>query len=311
MKIVFLDAKSIGEDIDLSGFKSLGQVVTYDYSTPQEVRERVEDAEVLVLNKVPVNQQTIGTAEKLKLVCVTATGTNNLDKEYLDSRGIAWRNVAGYSTESVAQHTFALLFYLLEHLPYYDEYVKSEQYVEDKMFTHFDRKFSEIHGKTWGIIGMGAIGRRVAELAGLFGCQVIYYSTTGKNQQPGYQSVSFEELLERADIVSVHAPLTPETENLMDRQAFSRMKKSAVFLNLGRGPIVSEQALADALTQGEIRAAGLDVLCEEPMSRENPLRNIKDSDRLLITPHIAWASLEASTRLMQIILNQIREFFQV
>lgn len=311
MKIVFLDAKSIGEDIDLSGFKSLGQVVTYDYSTPQEVRERVEDAEVLVLNKVPVNQQTIGTAEKLKLVCVTATGTNNLDKEYLDSRGIAWRNVAGYSTESVAQHTFALLFYLLEHLPYYDEYVKSEQYVEDKMFTHFDRKFSEIHGKTWGIIGMGAIGRRVAELAGLFGCQVIYYSTTGKNQQPGYQSVSFEELLERADIVSVHAPLTPETENLMDRQAFSRMKKSAVFLNLGRGPIVSEQALADALTQGEIRAAGLDVLCEEPMSRENPLRNIKDSDRLLITPHIAWASLEARTRLMQIILNQIREFFQV
>lgn len=311
MKIVFLDAKSIGEDIDLSGFKSLGQVVTYDYSAPQEVRERVEDAEVLVLNKVPVNQQTIGTAEKLKLVCVTATGTNNLDKEYLDSRGIAWRNVAGYSTESVAQHTFALLFYLLEHLPYYDEYVKSEQYVEDKMFTHFDRKFSEIHGKTWGIIGMGAIGRRVAELAGLFGCQVIYYSTTGKNQQPGYQSVSFEELLERADIVSVHAPLTPETENLMDRQAFSRMKKSAVFLNLGRGPIVSEQALADALTQGEIRAAGLDVLCEEPMSRENPLRNIKDSDRLLITPHIAWASLEARTRLMQIILNQIREFFQV
>lgn len=311
MKIVFLDAKSIGEDIDLSGFKSLGQVVTYDYSTPQEVRERVEDAEVLVLNKVPVNQQTIGTAEKLKLVCVTATGTNNLDKEYLDSRGIAWRNVAGYSTESVAQHTFALLFYLLEHLPYYDEYVKSEQYVEDKMFTHFDRKFSEIHGKTWGIIGMGAIGRRVAELAGLFGCQVIYYSTTGKNQQPGYQSVSFEELLERADIVSVHAPLTPETENLMDRQAFSRMKKSAVFLNLGRGLIVSEQALADALTQGEIRAAGLDVLCEEPMSRENPLRNIKDSDRLLITPHIAWASLEARTRLMQIILNQIREFFQV
>lgn len=311
MKVVFLDAKSIGEDIDLSGYEALGEVVKYDFSTPQEASGRVMDADVVVLNKVPINQETIGKAKKLKLVCVTATGTNNLDKEYLESRGIAWRNVAGYSTESVAQHTFAMLFYLLEHLPYYDEYVKTEKYVEDRMFTHFDRKFSEICGMIWGIIGMGAIGRRVAELARLFGCEVIYYSTTGKNSQPGYRRVSFEELLEQADIVSVHAPLTAETENLMDKEAFLRMKKSAIFLNLGRGPIVSEQALADVLEAGEIRAAGLDVLCAEPMSRENPLRRIKDSDRLLITPHIAWASLEARTRLMEIILGQIKEFFHL
>lgn len=310
MKIVFLDVKTIGEDIDLSGYEKLGEVVKYDFSTPEQVSQRVEDADVIVLNKVPVNCNTIGTAKKLKLVCVTATGTNNLDKEYLDSKGIAWRNVAGYSTESVAQHTFALLFYLLEHLPYYDEYVKSEKYVGDRMFTHFDRKFSEISGKTWGIIGMGAIGRRVAQIAELFGCHVVYYSTTRKNHQKGYQEMSLEELLESSDIVSVHAPLTPETENLMDQEAFSRMKKSAIFLNLGRGPIVSEQALADALNQGEIRAAGLDVLCEEPMSQENPLRNIKDSDRLVITPHIAWASVEARTRLMQVILGQIQEFFR-
>ena len=164
---------------------------------------------------------------------------------------------------------------------------------------------------TWGIIGMGAIGRRVAELAKLFGCKILYYSTTGKNSQPGYQRVSFAELLEQSDIVSVHAPLTAETENLMDEAAFSRMKKSAIFLNLGRGPIVSEEALASALESGEIRAAGLDVLCAEPMSRENPLKRIKDSDRLLITPHIAWASLEARNRLMEIILGQIREFFAV
>ncbi len=311
MKIVFLDAKSIGEDIDLSGYEKLGEVVKYNFSTPQEASERVRDADVLVLNKVPINEETIGKADKLKLVCVTATGTNNLDKEYLDSRNIAWRNVAGYSTESVAQHTFAMLFYLLEHLPYYDEYVKSEKYVEDRMFTHFDRKFSEICGMTWGIIGMGAIGRRVAELAKLFGCKILYYSTTGKNSQPGYQRVSFAELLEQSDIVSVHAPLTAKTENLMDEAAFSRMKKSAIFLNLGRGPIVSEEALASALESREIRAAGLDVLCAEPMSRENPLKRIKDSDRLLITPHIAWASLEARTRLMEIILGQIREFFAV
>lgn len=309
MKIVFLDAKSIGEDIDLSGYENLGEVVKYDFSTPGQVGERVKDADVIVLNKVPINQDTIGAAKNLKLVCVTATGTNNLDKEYLDAQGIAWRNVAGYSTESVAQHTFALLFYLLEHLPYYDEYVKSEKYVEDRMFTHFDRKFSEISGMTWGIIGMGAIGRRVAEIAELFGCNILYYSTTGKNNQQRFKRVSFEELLEQSDIVSVHAPLTPETENLMDKTAFSKMKETAIFLNLGRGPIVSEQDLAEALNQRQIRAAGLDVLCVEPMSSDNPLKLIKDSDRLLITPHIAWASLEARTRLMEIILQQIREFF--
>ena len=284
-------------------------MVKYDFSTVEETRERVKDADVIILNKVPINAQSIETAENLKLVCVTATGTNNLDKEYLDKRGIAWRNVAGYSTESVAQHTFAMLFYLLEHLPYYDEYVKSEKYVKDRLFTHFDRKFSEINGKTWGIIGMGAIGRRVAEIAKLFGCKVIYYSTTKKNNQKDYKRVAFEELLKDSDIVSVHAPLTPETENLMNKVAFAKMKKSAIFLNLGRGPIVSEQDLADALKAGEIRAAGLDVLCVEPMSEQNPLKEVKDSDRLLITPHIAWASVEARNRLMSIILGQIQEFF--
>lgn len=311
MKIVFLDAKTIGEDIDLSGYEALGEVVKYDFSTPQEASERVADADVVILNKVPVNEQSIGTAKNLKLVCVTATGTNNLDKEYLDKRGIAWRNVAGYSTECVTQHTFAMLFYLLEHLPYYDEYVKSEKYVGDRMFTHFDRKFSEIDGKTWGIIGMGAIGRRVAEIAKLFGCKVVYYSTTGKNNQPGYQRVELDELLETSDIVSVHAPLTPETEGLMDKTAFAKMKQSAIFLNLGRGPIVSEQDLADALNAGEIRGAALDVLSVEPMQPENPLREIKDSDRLLITPHIAWASVEARRRLMDTILGQVKEFFEI
>lgn len=311
MKIVFLDAKSIGEDIDLSGFEALGEVVKYDFSTPDEAAERAGDADVLVINKVLINEQTIGAAGNLKLVCVTATGTNNLDKEYLEKRGIAWRNVAGYSTESVAQHTFAMLFYLLEHLPYYDDYVKSEKYMGDKLFTHFDRRFSEINGMTWGIIGLGAIGRRVADIAKVFGCRVIYYSTSGKNSQPGYERVDFDTLLAQSDIVSVHAPLTPETENLMDKTAFSKMKTSAIFLNVGRGPIVVEEDLAQALEQGEIAAAGLDVLCAEPMSSENPLKRIKDSDKLLITPHIAWASVEARTRLMEIILGQITEFFHL
>ena len=311
MKIVFLDAKSIGEDIDLSGYDQLGEVVRYPYSTPEEARERTRDADVIILNKTEINEQSIGEADKLKLVCVTATGTNNLDKAYLAERGIEWRNVAGYSTESVAQHTFALLFYLMEKLRYYDDYVKNENYVNDSMFTHFDHRFNELSGKTWGIIGLGNIGRRVADIAKCFGCRVIYFSTSGKNNQKGYNRVNFDKLLEQSDIVSVHAPLTDDTLGLMNREAFARMKPGAVFLNLGRGPIVDEAALTEALNTGMIAAAGLDVLSQEPMNEDNPLRSIKDSERLIITPHIAWASVEARTRLMEIILEQIKEFLNL
>lgn len=310
MKIVFLDVKTIGEDIDLSGFERFGEVVKYGFSSPEESRERTKDADVVILNKVQINERTIGDAKHLKLVCVTATGTNNLDKEYLAERGIEWRNVAGYSTESVAQHTFALLFYLLEKLAYYDEYVKSERYVGDTIFTHFEKVFHELSGKTWGIIGLGNIGRRVADIAKMFGCRVIYYSTSGKNNQPDYDRVDFDTLLRESDIVSVHAPLTAETEGLMNKEAFAKMKKSAIFLNLGRGPIVVEEDLAKALENETIAAAGLDVLSVEPMAKENPLRRIKDSKRLMITPHIAWASVEARTRLMKIIEGQIEEFLE-
>lgn len=306
MKIVFLDAKTIGEDIDLSGYEALGEVVKYDFSSPEEIPERVADADVLVLNKVQINEQTIGTARRLKLVCVTATGTNNLDKNYLQKRGIAWRNVAGYSTESVAQHTFAMLFYLLEKLRYYDDYVKEGRYINDTIFTHFEQRFFQISGKTWGIIGLGNIGRRVADLAKAFGANVIYYSTSGKNIQDGYQRVNLDTLLAESDIISVHAPLTEATYGLINKETLAKMKSSAIFLNLGRGPIVVEDDLANALENGTIAAAGLDVLCVEPMSADNPLLRIKDSKKILITPHIAWASVEARTNLMQIILEQIQ-----
>lgn len=308
MKIVFLDAKTIGDDIDMSEFDALGDVVKYNFSAPEEALERTKDADVVIINKVEINEKSIGNADRLKLVCVTATGTNNLDKEYLAKRGIEWRNVAGYSTETVAQHTFALLFFLMEKLSYYDEYVKSEKYVGDVMFTHFSNVFHELCGKTWGIVGLGNIGRRVAEIAKLFGCRVIYYSTSGKNSNSDYERVSFDELLAQSDVVSVHAPLDENTKGLMNYEAFSKMKKSAIFLNLGRGPIVIEQDLANALKEGLIAAAGLDVLSVEPMSAENPLRQIKDSEKLIITPHIAWASVEARTRLMDIICNQIKEY---
>ena len=309
MKIVFLDAKTIGDDIDLSGYEALGEVVKYGFSTAEEAAERTKDADVLIINKVEINEKSIGAAEHLKLVCVTATGTNNLDKEYLAKRGIAWRNVAGYSTESVAQHTFALLFYLLEKLRYYDDYVKTEKYVGDVTFTHFAKRFHQLSGMTYGIIGFGNIGRRVADIAKLFGCHVIYYSTSGKNSQVGYERVGFDELLTQSDIVSIHAPLDENTRGLMNKEAFAKMKSSAILLNLGRGPIINEADLADALEQGQIAAAGLDVLSVEPMQENNPLRQIKDSEKLLITPHIAWASVEARTRRMEIILGQIKDFF--
>lgn len=309
MKLVFLDKKTIGEDIDFSPFRKLGDVVEYDFTLPEEVPERAADADVLIVNKIPVNEQTIHTASHLKLICVTATGTNNLDKAYLDRRGIAWRNVAGYSTDSVAQHTFAMLFYLLEHLRYYDEYVKDRRYLNDTMFTHFARHFHQISGMTWGIIGLGAIGRKVADLAAVFGADVLYYSASGRDPQDGYRQVDLDTLLSQSDIISVHAPLNEYTENLLDSAAFQKMKSGAILLNLGRGPIIDETALADALKNGQIAAAGLDVLSEEPMRASSPLLEILDHDNLLITPHIGWASVEARTRLMQIIAEQIREFF--
>lgn len=311
MKIVFLDANTLGEDIDYTPFEELGEVVKYPFSSSEEVPQRAKDADVLVVNKVQINQETIGVAQNLKLVCVTATGTNNLDKNYLAQRQIQWRNVAGYSTESVAQHTFALLFYLLESLRYYDDYVKEGRYVNDRIFTHFGRTFHELHGMTWGILGLGAIGRRVADIAGMFGAKVIYYSASGAPAQEGYQQVDFDTLLTESDILSIHAPLNQYTEGLMDKNAFQKMKSTAILLNLGRGPIIKEADLAHALNQGEIMAAGLDVLCSEPMAADSPFFSVEDKSRLLITPHVAWAATEARQRLMQIIAGQIRDFFEV
>lgn len=311
MNIVFLDADTIGRDIDLSMFEKSGHVTVYGFSSKEEMRERAAEADVLILNKMQADAYTLEKASHLKLICVTATGTNNLDKNYLAQRNIEWRNVAGYSTECVTQHTFAMLFYLLEKLAYYDNYVKSEAYVNNTTFTHFSNVFHELYGMTWGIIGLGAIGRRVAQIAAAFGCHVIYFSTSGKNDNPDYSRVSFDDLLSRSDIVSVHAPLTEKTEGLMNRSAFQKMKKSAVFLNLGRGPIVVEQDLADALLAGELAAAGLDVLSAEPMHPDNPLKSIKDSGRLLITPHIAWAGVETRRRLMETVCQQIQTFFKI
>jgi len=308
MKIVFLDSKTIGDDIDLSGYDTLGEVTKYNFTTPKQTPERVKDADIIIVNKAEINEQTIGTAANLKLVCVAATGTNNLDKDYLGSRNIAWRNVAGYSTDSVAQHTFSMLFYLLEKSRYYDDYIKEEHYVNDTIFTHFEKRFHELSSMTWGIIGLGAIGRKVADIAKAFGSTVIYCSPSGSAPQEGYHQVDFDTLLATSDIISIHAPLNEHTENLINQSTLSKMKPTCILLNAGRGPIINESDLTAALQTNTIAAAGLDVLSAEPMRPDNPLLRIKDSQKLFITPHIAWATVESRTRLMTTILGQITDF---
>ena len=308
MKIVILEAESLGEDMVFTPFHKFGEVVIYPRSTAAEVPERIQDADVIIANKVPICEETIREAKNLKLGCVTATGINNLDGDYLKKRGIAAYNVAGYSTEAVAQHTFALLFYVLEKLNYYDNYVKSGEYARGSCFSHFSQSFCELSGKTWGIIGLGANGRKVAEIASVFGCKVICYSASGNKYESPYEQVEFDELLERSDILSVHAPLNAHTEKLMTLEAFRKMKKSAVFINVARGAIVDEQDLYTALTEGEITGAALDVLAQEPMDPENPLLKIQDSSRLIITPHIAWAAKETRFRVVDEVVKNIDGF---
>lgn len=308
MKIVFMEAQSLGDDMDLSRFRQLGEVEIYERDTPAENAKRIQDADVVVMNKIRMDEAILKDARQLKLICVTATGTDCVDVAYAASRGIAVSNVVAYSTESVVQHTFALLFYLWERSRFYDDYVKSGQYSRQKGFGCFPEKFHELAGKTWGIIGMGNIGRRVAQVASCFGCQVIYYSTTGVERQEEFVRVGWETLLRESDVISIHAPLNNVTRELIDADALRQMKKTAVLLNLGRGGIVRDEDLVEALESGEIAAAGLDVLNGEPMQSDNPLNRIQDSRKLYITPHIAWATVESRTRCVQEVYENIRSF---
>ncbi|WP_457626534.1 D-2-hydroxyacid dehydrogenase [Persephonella sp.] len=308
MKVVILDAKTLGDDIDLSIFEQFGDLEVYPTTTPAQLYERIEDADIIITNKVVIDKDVINAARNLKLICVAATGYNNVDVAYAKEKGIAVTNVAGYSTESVVQTTFGMLFYLLMHLRYYDDYVKSGRYAYSDTFTHLGRPFWEINGKRWGIIGLGTIGRRVAQIAESFGCDVIYYSTSGIEREEKYPRYPLEELLRTSDIVSIHAPLNEKTKNLITIKELGMMKDTAILLNLGRGGIVNEKDLAIALDSDLIGGAGLDVLEKEPIDPDNPLLKIKNKEKLLITPHIAWTSIEARKRLVNEIVENIRAF---
>ena len=305
MKIVFLDASTLG-DVSLAPVESLGELVCWNTSDPDEALSRVKDCDVLIVNKVRVTSRLIDAAGNLKLICEAATGVNNIDLAYAASKGIPVRNVAGYSTESVVQSTFMHILSLAGRLPYYDGRVKSGEYSRSGLFTDVSRPFHELAGKTMGIIGMGAIGGRVAEVAKAFGMDVIYYSTSGTSHCTLYPSVSLEKLMTVSDVISIHAPLNERTGGLVGAAELAMMKPEAVIVNMGRGGIVDEAALAAAVDSGQIAGAAMDVYSCEPLPEDNPLSRVTRKDRLSLTPHTAWASAEARARLVEGIAENIR-----
>ncbi|MDE7331450.1 MAG: D-2-hydroxyacid dehydrogenase [Lachnospiraceae bacterium] len=310
MKIVVLERNSVGLDISVDEIGTLGEVTMYPNTTAADVKEKVRDAEIIVANKAPLNEETLKDAADVKLICEFATGYDNVDLAYCRSRGIKVANVVNYSTDAVAQHTFALCFYVLEKLKHYDEYVKSGAYAAQERFSNFDLPFTELAGKTWGIVGMGNIGRKTASIARAFGCRVIFYSASGSSTCTEYERVDFDTLLREADFLSLHCPLSDRTRNLIDMEALKKMKKSAILINVARGPVVNDKDLYEALTKGYIAGAGLDVTGTEPMKDSNPLSRIKDSNKLIITPHLAWASTEARERCVSETCKNIESFLK-
>ena len=304
MKIVLLDALTFGET-DLSGFDSLGEIEVFQTTSPDEVQTRITSCDVIVTNKVVITDAHMQETPTLKLICVAATGMNNVDLNAAKERNIEVKNVAGYSTDSVVQHTFSMLFYLLGHSRYYDEYVKSGEYSRSQIFTDVSHPYSEIKGKRWGMIGLGAIGRNVATIANAFGAEVCYFSTSGRNSTDDFERVELDELLKSCDIISIHAPLNEQTNNLLDYERLLTCKDGATILNLGRGGIINEEAVAKIIDEKNL-SFGLDVLTAEPMQENHPLLSVKNIDNLYITPHIAWASVEARDKLIASVIENIK-----
>lgn len=308
MKLALLDAKIFSDDISFDFFNQFGDFTIYKTTKLSEKYERVKDLDIILTNKVLFNREILEKLPKLKYIGITATGTNNIDLEAAKELGIAVTNVAGYSTHSVAQHTFSMLLYLNDKIRYYDDYVKNGHYIKSDIICHIDEKFHELYKKNWGIIGLGNIGRRVAEIALAFGCNVFYYSTSGKNSTSDFHRLELDELLAKCDIISIHSPLNEQTHNLITIKELKKMKKSAFIINVGRGAIVNEQDLAVALNENMIAGAGLDVLENEPINSDNPLLKLKNPSKLLITPHTGWSSIEARKNLMNEVSENIKSF---
>jgi glycerate dehydrogenase len=307
MEIVFLDAKTVGKDISLDAFKEFGKFITYEVTSKEDTIKRACKADIILTNKVVIDKNVMDNCPNLKLICITATGMNNVDLDYAKKKGIEVKNAAGYSTASVTQTTFTLALALISQIKYYDDFVKNKEWSRSGIFTNITRPYWQIKDKKWGIIGLGTIGKSVANVATAFGAEVCYYSTSGVNRDEPYKRVQLEEMFKNCDIISIHAPLNDKTYQLVKEEQLKFMKKGAILLNLGRGGIVDEKDLANAIDNFEI-LAGLDVTEVEPMNENNPLLHVKKKDNLIMTPHIAWASYEARVELMRIVAQNIKSF---
>lgn len=308
MKIVILERDSVGQDVAMDCFEQFGEVTYYgNTTTVEEVRQRVADADVVIANKAPLRREALEDAQNLKFIGILATGYDSCDLVFCKERGIRVTNVRNYSTAMVAQHTITLALAVSQKIVHYDHYVKSGAYSAQKSFSNFSEAFCELEGKTWGIVGMGNIGSRVAKIASALGCRVITHSLTGRVCNE-YKAVDKDTMLQQCDILSLHCPLTELSRDFIDAEALKKMKKSAILINVARGPVVNNRDLYEALISGEIAGAGLDVMEKEPLERSNPLSQITDSKKLIITPHLAWASVEARTRCVEGICLNLRAF---
>ena len=302
MKIVILDRATLGFDIDMSIFETLGEVESFDVTNETQTINRVKNADIVITNKVVISKEVMDNSN-LKLICISATGTNNVDLEYAKQKNIQVKNVAGYSSSSVVQLAFSMIFQIVQKLDYYKKYVDEGNWQKSQIFTHIDKPFFELDSKKVGIIGLGDIGRNFAKKARAFDCEVIYFSTSGKNSNSEYKQVSLDELLSTSDIISIHCPLNENTKDLLNYKNMKNIKDGAILLNLGRGGIINEADLAKIIDEKEIYC-GIDVVAVEPILEDNPLLKVKNKDRLLLTPHIGWASIEARTRLVKMVAEK-------
>ena len=308
--IVFLDTETIGKVNNMKLLSKLGELETYNNTAPDQVVERCKGKDIIIVNKVKINEAVMKQLPDLKLICVAATGVNNIDLNYAKNNSIEVKNVAGYSTDSVAQLTFTMLLYLVNKPYYYDSFVKSGAYSRSASFTHHNEPFWELKGKRLGIIGLGTIGRQVARIAESFGMEVVFYSTTGRNNHINYKRFELDDLLKSSDVVSIHAPLNTKTRDLITYEKIKLMRPCAILLNLGRGGIINEKDLARALNDNLIGAAGIDVMEQEPINADNPMLKLFDKEKILITPHMAWASKESRELLVEKIARNIEVFLK-
>lgn len=303
MKITVLDAKTLGDDIDVNIVG--GEVSAYDTTPDELVGERIAEAEVVIVNKIKLNQNNLENAKSLKLICVAATGYDNIDTEYCKKRGIAVCNVKGYSTHSVAQLTVSMALSLVMHLSEYNEFVKNGEYTKSGVANRLSPVYYEVKDKVWGIVGLGNIGKQVAKVADALGCEVLAFKRTPDD---AYNCVPLSELIEKSDIISVHLPAGSETNGIISKEMIAKMKKNAILINVARGTVVDEEALAGAVLDGKIAGIGIDVYSKEPFCENHPYNKIKDFDNVILTPHIAWGAYESRIRCLSEIKLNIESF---